>query len=189
MTIDEIVEVAGMASQDRPLGDPYLDGLFDLADTAIYYRFIYHLMRRMRPKLVVELGVCTGRCTAHMAAAEPECTVLAVDPAPQRSALDVARKFKNIDLVMLESTSPLVLAMVIDKSVDICFVDTVHTREQVMAEFFAWKPKMKPGGVMLFDDISENSSMVEAWSELCNNGLCAVSLPHLHHSGFGAVAV
>lgn len=191
MTIPEIVAIANLAQKDKPLGDDYLDGLFNLADTAIYYRFIYHLMKRLKPSVAVELGVCTGRCTAHMAAACPECQVIGIDPDPNPHCLgEIVVRYPNIELWRyLSLDQVMVLNCVNDQTVDLCLIDTTHTIDQVMAEYNAWLPKMKPGGIILIDDISENPSIMQAWEKLWaihGSDHCA-SLPHLHHSGFGVI--
>lgn len=182
MTITEILEIEKLAHQ--PVGIQFIDDLFSLASTAIYYRFMYHLVRRMRPELVVELGVYAGRSTAHLAAATG-CRVVAVDPKP----LDVSpilTKYPNIDLRIDVSTSPSILSEIDDGSVDLCFIDTVHYYQQVTSELRLWLPKIRRGGVILFDDVSENIEMIRAWSEIQASHV-TVSLPSLHHSGFGAL--
>lgn len=184
MNIQEIVEISKLANY--PTGVQFLDDLFALADTAIYYRFMFRLVQRMKPNLIVELGVCTGRCTAHLAAPKFDCRVLAIDPKPQ-DIREILARYPNIDLKIDLSTSPLVLSGVKDNSVDICFIDTIHSYRQVISEFHLWFPKLKVGGVMLFDDISLNAGTIKAWVELQQLCVEHVSLPHLHHSGFGAI--
>jgi predicted O-methyltransferase YrrM len=191
ITKNKLLELAGRA--EAPLGDPFLDGLFNLATTAIYYRFMFHLAAAMQPALVVELGVCTGRSTAHLAAGCPSAAVIGIDPGPQDNPdmTQIRAKYKNICLIRKESTDPGVVGATRDGSVDLCFVDTIHSYKQVMDEFKVWLPKMRPGGVMLFDDITENSEMPVAWAEI-TSGLPEdkfVSLPQLHHSGFGVILV
>ena len=39
------------------------------------------------------------------------------------------------------------------KSISMIFLDTIHTYEQVLAEFILWEPYMKDDCVMLIDDI------------------------------------
>lgn len=188
MTAAELIEIAKLAH--APTGDTYLDGLFALADTAIYYRFIYHLIRQMQPSLVVELGVCTGRCTAHMAAACPSATVIGLDPRPDVNDIKlVSARYQNIIFRMSESTNRDELNQIEDKSVDLCLVDSDHYHDQVLHEFALWLPKMKTGGVMLFDDITLDDTMKLAWKHLgrMSPHLRRVSLPELHHSGFGAI--
>ena len=41
------------------------------------------------------------------------------------------------------------------KSISMIFLDTIHTYEQVLAEFILWEPYMKDDCVMLIDDIRD----------------------------------
>lgn len=184
VTLKEIEYISNL--ENKQLGIPFTDALFD--DSAPYYRFVYNLIKKLNPELVIELGVCTGRCTAHMAAASPECSVIGIDPYPQDISA-ILNEYKNISIWGLSSTWPSTLGRIDDGSVDVCFIDTIHAYDQVMAEYDLWSPKIKRGGIILFDDITLNSSMIQAWDEICkaNPTREKISLPHLHHSGFGAV--
>src|SRR6187402_2416727 len=94
MTSSELKELEKIAH--KPLGVKYLDDLFKITTTAIYYRFMYHLVKAMNPDLIVELGVCTGRGTAHLAAAKESCKVIGFDPDPHEDLSAVLKKFPNI---------------------------------------------------------------------------------------------
>lgn len=181
-----IQELELLSRNVNPIGDKFLDNIFQQDTTSVYYRFLYRLVERINPKLVVELGVCKGGSTAHMAAARFETRVIAVDTAP----FDVSHildRYKNIDLIINESCSIGVLGQVHDKSVDICFIDTLHQQDLVTEETRLWLPKMKIGGIILFDDISLNEGMIKFWNKL--NISNRISLPHLHWSGFGAAII
>ncbi len=152
-----------------------------------YYRFLYHLAVKMRPTLVVELGCYRGYSTAHLAAGAG-CTVLAVEPYPQPQFEGIVKQYPNIEWLKDASLSKVVLDSVADRSVDLCFVDTVHTEEYAVPEYVAWSLKMKPGGVMLFDDITIDELMAGAWAKIVAlDQREKISLPSLHYSGFGAI--
>lgn len=189
MTIDELVTIANMAGVDKPLDVPHLDALFQEAPSAIYYRFIFHLIQYMQPSLAVELGIWYGRCTAHMAAAQKNCRVVAVDCSIMAEAVENTKPYANVELIAGRSTQPELLCRFDDKSIDLLFIDTTHDFDQVTTELRTWHGKIKPGGVVLIDDISENQSMVRAWDAIKDMFPNSVSLPHLHHSGFGAIII
>ncbi len=163
-----------------PLEDSFLDSLFNQDKTSTYYRFMYRLCKLVNSKLTVELGVCSGRGTAHLAAGT-NGTVIAIDPNPWDINY-ILQKYPNITLKKIYSNDKQVLESITDGSVDICFVDTNHEYEQVTLETKLWNPKMKVGGIMLFDDINYNDGMKRFWNELSMN---KISLPHLHWTGFG----
>ena len=177
-----LLELEVLARDTSATGDPFLDGLYALDATAAYYRLLYRLVRAISPELVVELGVFTARGTAHIAAACRETKVIGVDPFP-KDISEILDRYPNIQFLKDKSYSKSVLDLVADGSVDICFFDTLHEYQVVLVETQLWFPKMKRGGIMLFDDISLNDGMKKFWSEL---NLPKLSLPWLHHSGFGA---
>lgn len=184
-----ITDIQILSNDLRQLDDEYLNSLYDMDQTAYYYKFIYRLVKLLKPKLTVELGVCTGRGTAHLAAGNLNGKVIGIDPNPDHvnNILDnILLKYPNIDLRLDISTSTKILNEIAPNSVDICFVDTIHTYNQVIDEVKAWLPKMVRGGVMLFDDITYSDEMIKAWDEIT---LEKISLPHLHHSGFGVAIV
>jgi len=54
--------------------------------------------------------------------------------------------------------------------IDILFIDTVHTYENTMKEFRAWKPYLSKNAVVCLDDLFR-PGMDEAWKELPGNKL------------------
>ena len=175
-------QLDALAHRTEPIGDPYLDGLYNLDTTAVYYRFLFRLVQALTPKLIVELGVCTARGTAHMAAASGDASVVAIDPSPMDIA-PILQRYPRIQWLKETSCSSFALDAVADGSVDLCFVDTLHEYDLVSLETKLWLPKMKRGGILLFDDITINGGMRKFWDAL---KLPKVALPWLHWSGFGA---
>ena len=49
------------------------------------------------------------------------------------------------------------------KSISMIFLDTIHTYEQVLAEFILWEPYMKDDCVMLIDDIRPSMAGRTKW--------------------------
>ena len=187
MTASELYALADLSQ--TPLGIAALDDLFCMGGPCgPYDRFLYHLAAKIKPTLLVELGSYRGYSAAHLAAGAPDCKVIAVEPYPQPHIFDILQKYKNIDFRKDMSLSRSVLGSVADQSVDVCFVDTVHTEDYAVPEYVAWAPKMKPGGVMLYDDITIDDLMAVAWARIqALDDREKVSLPSLHYSGFGAI--
>ncbi len=66
------------------------------------------------------------------------------------------------------------------------FIDTVHTAEQFAAELALFGPLVRPGGVILFDDIRINEGMSQ-WGGGDNLKENKLELPEMHPTGFGVV--
>jgi len=136
-------------------------------------RFAARLCRRVRPGVVVEIGVFRGRATAIMAplcrSAGCEYHVVdnfrggadSKDPATvaQRSGrvlTDFRRNMKSLSLwdyiTVHKSDSRAATAIFANESVEMCFIDADHTFEGVTGDMKAWWPKIKPGGVMAGHD-------------------------------------
>lgn len=141
------------------LGDEHLDALFRQTLDCFYYRFVYFLVEELRPSRAVELGVEIGRCTAHMAAANPDGEVVAVDPEKHGLFEQSVAPYDNVKFVQTRSDDPGTLARIEDRSVGLCFVDSVHSGVYTLQEVSLWTPKMEDGGLFLFDDLELNDSM------------------------------
>lgn len=66
--------------------------------------------------------------------------------------------------------------------IDLLFVDTDHTAEQVKAEMALYGPLVRPGGIILLDDIRMHLCVSAWWAELDEDKL---ELPELHWTSFG----
>lgn len=51
-------------------------------------------------------------------------------------------------------------------TVDIAFIDAIHTSEFVNAQFDILRPLMRAGGLILFDDISFSKDMKQCWAQM-----------------------
>lgn len=185
---ERIAEAHRMALAD-PLSDEHLCALLLEDPACLYYRLLYRLARLARPEVMVELGVCTGRGTAHLAAGCPDGLVIAVDPeehgALRPNALD---RYPNIRFCKARSDDHALLASVADGSVGLCFVDSVHAVDYALREVALWTPKMKKGGgVFLFDDLEWDEGMRGLLARLpfVDKG----DLPGMHVKGFGYAVV
>lgn len=178
---EDLARLAEVAQS--PLGIPRLDQIVRQDPTCVYYRFLYHLIHEFQLADCVELGVAVGRGTIHMAAANPAATVYAVDPHPHELYEETTQGYSNIKLIRGGSTDPEVLAQVPDESIALCFVDSVHDPDYTLQEVELWTPKLRPGGIFLFDDLAYSVGMPRVIPEipLTKKG----PLGHLHFSGFG----
>jgi len=150
--------------------------------TEPYCRFLYELAGDMRPTIALETGTDQGRSAAHLALGCSTSTVYTVDiePVCTKNAQDL--KLKNIIAVTADSLE--YAKSIPDGWIDLLFLDSLHSPEHLGAEWKAFRPKVRPGGIALFDDIALNGWMAKFWEKLEGE---KVDLHELHYSGFGAV--
>ena len=131
---------------------------------------------------IVELGTCTGGSTSHFAAGTTG-KVISVDIESRPDTIERLKSFGNIELIVGNTRDPS-LAWQISKRgpIDILFIDTDHNAEQVIIELSLYGPLVRPGGIILFDDIRINDGMSQWWDSLNEDKL---ELPEMHHTGFG----
>jgi precorrin-6B methylase 2 len=133
-----------------------------------------------RPISVVEIGSWKGRSTVVLALAVGTAsagTVIAIDPhdnsveAEVRGLQDstLPEMVQNLDragvsdLVRIHRCrSADVLPAIPDNSVDVLFVDGSHRYEDVLADIAGWRPKLRDGATVAFNDWS----MPEVWRAL-----------------------
>lgn len=149
--------------------------------TTDYNRFLFDFAQRFRPELIVETGTDRGRSAAHMAAGNPDSEVCTLDIDPACSEQALALGLPNI--IVLTGESLELVDRFEDGSIDLLFLDSLHTYEHTRAEWEAFRPKLHAGSLVLIDDIAYDTGMARFWAELPAPKL---ELNHLHFSGFGA---
>jgi len=163
-----------------------------LFSPSIYYRFLRLLAEDMYPDLSVELGVGTGGGSMHLALGNPEGNVIGIDGGNHwpEALKHVEETCPNFEFWQRESVEAAGYAKQLwsqsdnVRLVDILFIDTIHTYEQTMAEFNAWKSLLSSRAIVLLDDLYY-SGVSDAWEELPGS---KVRLDMLHpESGFGAI--
>ncbi len=163
----------------------YVAGWVNLEDAL----FLYWLVRRLKPKTIVQTGVCNGLSSAFMMLAlvknGPDGKLYVIDlPAifdPRDPAWTVANKVYGVvipegkasgwmvpdayrdRLDVLIGDARLLLPKVVDEldSIDMFYHDSDHTYAHMMFEFREARRKLRPGGLIVADDISWNASLWE----------------------------
>ncbi len=162
--------------------------LRDINDTAAtyYYRYLTAAMKALKPKQVVELGSAAGVGLLSMLPTLPKTSNLIACsiPEPEIEFRYIPEgKYDNLTLVRGDDLDPKVWPKDIDlNKTDIWFIDTDHNYAQLSSELRLYDKFFKQGAIVLLDDITLNDGMKRAWSEIEYPKL---SLPDLHHSGYG----
>ena len=149
-----------------------------------YYDLLYYVAKELPSDLIVELGTCTGGSTSHFAAGSTG-KVISLDIESRPDTIERLKPFDNIELIVGNTRDPALAWQICKRGpIDILFIDTDHTAEQVIIELSLYGPLVRPGGIILFDDIRINDGMSQWWDNLNEDKL---ELPEMHHTGFGVV--
>jgi predicted O-methyltransferase YrrM len=137
----------------------------------LFARLCYALARALHPKLVVETGVCYGVTSAYLLQA------LAANSSGHLHSIDLPPLGKNGDdfvgwLVAKElrsrwtlhrGTSRLLLGPLLADlgQIDLYIHDSLHTYKNMSHEFRLSWSNLRPGGVLISDDIEGNTAFAE----------------------------
>lgn len=192
MDIKRISEIAGAVRSGSP--DERPEWLQRCRDTdhplAMYYRFLYQLAKALKPTWTLETGTRVGLGTAQLAMGCPESTVITLDIDPKTKERIQAHPqiglLKNVILIMGDSRKAPASFPEACRSFDLIYLDSDHTYDVVMSEFKLYEPMLRPGGVMVFDDIALNPEMRRFWKEVPAPKVELNFLHVLMKAGFGA---
>lgn len=140
-------------------------------------RFLYHLVRELRPARCLEMGTCVGVSTSYQAAALAENRAGEIVTLEGAAALsELARE--NLDRLGLLDRARLVmgrfrdtLAPTLDQlePVDYAFVDGHHDEAATLGYFDRIAERLAPGAVVVFDDIAWSDGMARAWEAIAGD--------------------
>lgn len=117
---------------------PYLDVLRDL-----------HTL--VAPKTYLEVGVRKGSSLSLA-----KCKAIAIDPDPH-PALDLGKQ--EVEFHRCTSDDYFFNNTLKPESVDLAFIDGMHLAEYVLRDFMNVERVMRPGGVIIIDDVLPNHSV------------------------------
>lgn len=148
------------------LNEEYL-GYLQNTEGNFYYQWLAHLVKIMKPNLVLELGNDFGLSTLMMFSELSETArliscdlVKLLDFIPPHIFNDTRFKFytgNDLNLNIFGNDLPV--------GIDILFIDTEHTFDQVSAEWKIYKNLCNPGAIVILDDIRMND-MFNFWESL-----------------------
>lgn len=153
---------------------------------SVYYRFMYLLASVERPQLSVELGLCGGGGSFHLARGYKDGIVVGVDVAleyPDNIAF-LQQACSNFEFLRMDSVEAAThIREHHSASIGILFMDTVHEYDHVMREFIAYFPLFeRDKSIVLIDDLYRNG-MTRAFNELSHYAQYSIRADHLHVGG------
>ena len=150
-----------------------------------FTRFLYFLARDLRPEHVLECGTGYGESSLHiLAALEHEdhghLHTVELDPTRRRLALEAIDRFfpDTQRLTSLGGSFADVLPELVESvdPLDLVFEDGPHTPEVTLDVFHQLVDAVRPGGVLIFDDVQHEKGNNRAWSEIKSDPRVAASL-------------
>jgi predicted O-methyltransferase YrrM len=131
-----------------------------------YYRFLKLLAEKINARLSVELGVCGGGGSLHLAMGSVQAVGVDVTYAEYLDNVEwLALHYPNLQLYEDDSIRMAPVIYNRHGSIDILFIDTTHTYEQTMSEYFAYKGFLSDNHYVILDDLFR-PGMDLAWEEM-----------------------
>ncbi len=143
--------------------------------TAVAGRFFAWLAAERAATTIVELGTGFGVSGMYwLAALKRNGHGRLLTFEPNEVWAEIARKnlaaiSNNFDLVIGTFEDNIDAVLRADERIDIAFVDAIHISEVVFRQFDALVPRMRPGGLVLFDDIAFSDDMKSCWQKLATD--------------------
>lgn len=189
MTLESLKALAGVLPRifdDRPMWlkeMPYVT-----QPGSSYYQFLWELVKRHQPGRILEIGIDKAGSSFCLAVGNPLGRVFSMDVnvGVCENARTLARHHGVSNLTILHHDSLKAESALFECPLDVLFLDSWHSFDQVYREYEKYRPYVKEGGIILFDDIKYSKEMEVAWAYIMDP---KVDLSELHHSGFGACVV
>lgn len=159
LVIDKFLQIDRWAKlARRPLGDEdQLENFQALHFGEFrhwYYRFFYHAVREIKPKIALEIGIDYGHTLVHMAAGNPSTLVIGIDW--RKNCAQDMPKFPNVRLVYENSlNSGEIISHLVDKhgKIGLVFQDSSHHYNDSHKEFKLYSQFLSDGAIWACDDV------------------------------------
>ncbi|MCC6447019.1 MAG: class I SAM-dependent methyltransferase [Armatimonadetes bacterium] len=134
----------------------------------LYYRYLYTLVRILQPGRILELGTQSGLSALCMLSALPEAgRLITVDSRPASGyCLRPFRSDPRLHQVIGNDLDRAIYGDLDLAGLDVLFIDTEHTYTQATQEWCLYRPCLRPGAIVVCDDIHLNPGMERFWREL-----------------------
>lgn len=155
----------------------------------------YALIREVQPAIVVETGTAAGSMTAWVLAAlaaNQKGKLISIDLPPVAGKLVMDLTISKADVgflipaeyhgrwdYLLGDAKILLPRVMAENAVDVFIHDSLHTRSHMLFEYNVARCLMKPGKVILSDDILWNSSFFDFVRSHQLKSLACISNPNL----------
>jgi len=151
----------------------------------LQYRYLSASIKKYNPKFVVELGTRYGlSALSFINESSKNNKIISVDWLKQKSFVDkkILKNFPNLKFV-IGNCLDLNIFEQIPFNIDILFMDTEHTYDQISKEFSVYENLLSDTALVIVDDINVNDKYKFF---LKFNGK-KKNLKRIHSSGFGVL--
>jgi SAM-dependent methyltransferase len=159
MTFSEFYEASDFKS-DKGTTHDYING---------YYSNEFTSKRNDKLK-ILEIGVHEGRSVKLLREWFVNSEITGIDPFGNGLVDNIAdeiRKMGDINIIQNDAYTENVLDMFEDNSIDYLIDDGPHTLDSQLFAIEYWFKKVKPGGIMIIEDIQKLDRDKEKIDELC----------------------
>jgi predicted O-methyltransferase YrrM len=116
-------------------------------------QFLKHLIEINDFKILIEVGVDTGKSTFFLLDNIPTLTIYAIDTNIKKFYNENVKKKYGNRLIPIQGYSYSVADQLPDNFADIVFIDADHSYQSVKRDIEAYSPKLKKGGLLTGHDI------------------------------------
>lgn len=164
-----------------------LKNIFDVEQfnylNQFYVKYLSVCVKKYNPKLILELGTRHGISTLGFANySKASNKIITVDWIKQKSFINkkILKFFPNLKVVN-GNCFDLTIFDKIPFNIDILFLDTEHTYDQVKTEFSIYEPLLSDTALVVVDDINVNDKY-KFFSSFRGKKM---NVKELHSTGFG----
>lgn len=146
-----------------------------------YAQFIFKLVERFKPGLVIELGTSLGITTSYLSSAHLKGKVISIEGDPEIAVVanDVFKKLKlkNVDLKIgnFDILLPQILSDV-EGEIGLAYIDGNHKYESTIKYLDLILSKSNENTIIVLDDIRWSKEMERAWKEAKSKPGVSVSI-------------
>lgn len=153
--INDILMIATNINVNEDRRPKWLKALRDAEHpTCLYYNFLYEVCYQYRPLNILEIGTYCGTSAAHMAVSETSGnTVTTIDINPDALVQVTNACPSNVISIIANSADAIKLDNIKNTKFDIIYVDGWHDFNTTYNEYYLYRPLVKNGGLMIFDDV------------------------------------
>jgi predicted O-methyltransferase YrrM len=134
---------------------------------------LFHLVHRLHPKNVIELGTCLGISAAYQGAAlelNGAGAITTLEGAPSFAHI-ARRNFERLGLGHRVTVISGPFDETLDDAlrrgpVDFAYIDGHHDEAATVRYFEQFLPHLSPKAALVFDDIAWSSGMARAWKHI-----------------------